>query len=267
MRSTPVRSSATQPARVAARVAALALLALTATMLPPQTAHARGGMSWIGLDHDLRVDGSYSRGSRWTKAGNQYLVTFEGATFGKVSPLGNLAGLEFGAAMGYDGVPYRASDQVLGDLGFLFDMSVGFPVTLVNLLSGGKSRLMLGVSPGFGISMVSAYTYLKAKALFRLSNQIVLEGQWTWWPGAASHPVGETNNSVNAAALRGTAYFKLSRSTALLGYLELYQGQREEELDTGGNSSKVLFGGVDPFGSTKRYAYEDFLRFGVGYAF
>lgn len=262
MQTTPVRSGATPWAKIAAT----ALLALTATLLPSRPAKA-GGMQWIGLDHDLRVDGSYSRGSRWNKSGSQILLNFEAATFGKVSPLGNLAGLEFGAAMGYDGIPYRESDQVLGDFGFVCDMSVGFPVTLLNLLSGGKSRLMIGVAPGFGISMVSAYTYLKAKALFRLSGQIVLEGQWTWWPGAGSHPVGDTNNAVNAAALRGTAYYKLSRDTALLFYSELYQGQREEELATGGNSSKVLFGGRDPFGSTKRYAYEEFVRFGVGYAF
>ena len=76
-----------------------------------------------------------------------------------------------------------------------------------------------------------------------------------------------TNNSVNAAALRGTAYYKLGRTNALLAYVELYEGQREEDVSTGGNASKVLFGGRDPFGSTKRYAYEDFLRIGVGYAF
>lgn len=251
-------------------------LALAALALHAPAAHAKDA-TWIGLDRDMRAEGVFALGDRWGKSGKQFYAVFEAAGFGKVSPLGNLAGLEGGMAMGYDGVPYKANDQLLGDMGFLFDMWVGFPVTFFHVSKGRAPSLMVGMAPGMGVSMVSAYTYLKLKGAARVGGNLVAELQWTWWPGAASIAVGDTNDSVNAGALRATVFLALDRKTSFYGFFELYSASREGEVSgtsgsganqvTGGNSSKVLFGGRDPFGATKRSDYEDFKRFGVGYAF
>ncbi len=246
---------------------AVALLVMALCITPAVPALASRNLTWFGLEQDMRVYGTFGTGDRWGQDGNQFMVSFDGGMFGKSSPLGNLAGIEFLCMMGYDGVPYKDSDQLLGELGFLFDMSVGFPVTLFHWFRGGSPQLLIGFAPGFGVSMVSAYTYLTGKAVLRVAPTVVMEGQWTWWPGVASSPLGSTNDSVNAAMLRATAYFQRGRQGAFMAYVELYEGQRERETGTGGNASKVLFGGKDPFGSTLRSSYEDILRFGVGYAF
>ncbi len=245
----------------------MALLAVTLCIAVAAPASASPKLTWFGLEQDMRVYGSFGSGDRWGKDGNQFMISFDGGMFGKSSPLGNLAGIEFLCLLGYDGVPYKPQDQLLGEFGCLFDLSEGFPVTLLHWFRGGSPQLLVGFAPGMGLSMVSAYKYLTGKVVFRVTPSVGVEGQWTWWPGAASTPMGDTGASVNAAMLRATAYLQRSRQGAFMAHVELYEGQREQEPGTGGNASKVLFGGKDPFGSTQRSAYEDFLRFGGAYAF
>lgn len=251
---------------------------LAAVVATPGSAAARGGMKWIGLQHDMKVEGIFGRGDRWGQSGNQFLVSFEAAGFGKSSPLGNLAGIEGGATMGYDSAPFRDSDGVLGEMSMIpIDVWVGFPVTLFNWVRGSDSLLMVGFAPGFGTSWLSGYTYLKLKAAARINRGLVAEVQYIWWPGAASTAYGTgEDRSINAASLRGTVYIG-RRKGAFSVFTELYTSQREEDVfhtpgqgaagQAGGNSSPVLYAGVDPFGATKRVAFESFFRLGVGYAF
>lgn len=268
-----------QTSRTLRRLLATATpLLLLAVALAPRPAEARrGGIKWIGLSHDMKVEGIFGRGSRWGQGGNQFLVSFEAAGFAKASALGNLAGLEFGALMGYDSAPFKDSDGVLGEMSMIpMDISVGFPVTLFNWVKGSESRLMIGFSPGFGVSWLSGYTYLKLKAAARITRGIVGEVQYIWWPGAASAPFGSENRAINAASLRAGVYIG-TRKGAFSVFAELYASQREEDVfhtpgqgagaEAGGNSSPTLYGGTDPFGRTKRVAFEDFFRLGVGYAF
>ncbi len=258
-----------------------ALLVLLGALGAPRDAQARGGIKWIGLSYDMKVEGIYGRGERWGKSGNQFLVSFEAAGFGKASPLGNLAGIEGGALMGYDSAPFRDSDGVLGDMSVVpIDVWVGFPVTLFNWIKGSESRLMIGFAPGIGLNWLSAYTYLKLKGAFRVTRGVVTEVQYVWWPGVASAPFGNESRGINAASLRATAYIG-SRRGGFSVFAELYRSQREEERQVsvaggassgnngqvGGNSSQTLFAGADPFGVTSRVAFESFFRLGVGYAF
>ncbi len=243
------------------------LIFATLVALPPATAAAKD-IGWVGLNHNMRVEGYFGRGERWNNSGNQLYFQFSGAFFGKGSPLGNLAGLEFDMGMGYDGIGYKDSDTILGDIGFPMHLSVGFPVTLFRWFRGGGDKLQLGFSPGFGINWQVAYTYLKLQAAFRLSRKIAIEGNYVWYPGAASASIADTNASVNMATARGTVYFRpRGRGNAFLVFVEWMKSQREEEQSSGGNASKQLYNGLDPFGSTKREAYEGVFRLGVGYAF
>ncbi len=247
----------------------LCALLLTAICLPTQRAEAKEGIGWIGGTHDLRVEGYIGRGERWAKSGSQVYFQFAGAYFGKSSPLGNLAGIEFDMGLGWDGIGYNDNDTVLGDLGFPMHLAVGFPVTLWRLFGGTGDRIQLGFSPGFGINWQVAYTYLKLNASVRINHRIGVEGTYTWWPGVASASVADTNDSVNKAAARATVYFKAGRRRggSFLVFGEWMTSQRVADLETGGNDSKTLFDGQDPFGSTQRRAYESVARVGFGYAF
>jgi hypothetical protein len=258
---------------------ALAVAVLVAASLcSPTSAHARGGMKWIGLQHDMKVNGIYGRGERWGKGGNQFLFSFEASGFAKTSSNGNLAGLEFTGLVGYDSTPFAPGDGVLGDtIGVPIEISFGFPVTLFNWVRGSNSLLMIGFAPGVGISWMSAFTYLKLKGAGRIGRNMVAELQWIWWPGAASAPFGNENRPINAASLRASVYFG-TRKGAFEVFAELYESQREDEVFAssgggnqpavkGGNQSKQLFAGQDPFGATERYDFENFFRIGVGYAF
>lgn len=255
--------------RRATLTGALLLAALTLGLLCPRAAMAGPKIGWFGLSHDMRVEGYFGRGERWANAGNQLYLQFSGAFFGKSSPMGNLAGIEFDMGLGYDGIGYKDNDTVLGDIGFPMHLSVGFPITLWRLFGGRGGRVQLGFSPGFGINWQVAYTYLKLNAAVRITRGLAVEGTYTWWPGAASASVADTNASVNMAAARATVYFRprRRRGRAFLVFIELMQSQREEDVATGGNQSKTLYDGQDPFGSTKRQPYEAVTRVGVGYAF
>ncbi len=250
------------------RIAA-ALLAGTLLLLAAPEARAGDNIGWFGLRHKMQIDGYYGTGSRNGKDGSQFNFDFRAAMFGKHSPLGNLAGIEFATGIGWDNIPYDENDTILGDMGVPMYMQVGFPVTLFRIFGGSGDRVQVGFSPGFGISWVSAYTYLTLKGAARLSSTIAVDAVWTWYPDAASRPMGETNDAVNQATLRANVYIGAGgrRGSEFIGFVELAKGQRVNEDSTGGNSSKVLFGGQDPFGSTTRRAYEDILRFGIGYAF
>ncbi|MCO4764565.1 MAG: hypothetical protein KC502_23855 [Myxococcales bacterium] len=246
-----------------------ALLLVAAVWLPHGQAEAARGIGWIGGTHDMRVEGYLGRGERWANSGSQVYFQFAGAFFGKSSPLGNLAGIEFDMGMGWDGMGYKEKDTLLGDTGFPMHLAIGFPVTLWRLFGRGSDRIQIGFSPGFGINWEVAYTYLKLNTSVRLSRRLAIEGTYTWWPGVASTSVADSNDDVNKSALRGTVYFKAGRRRggSFLAFAEWMTSQRVSTNASGGNASKTLFDGEDPFGSTSRRRYEGIFRVGFGYAF
>lgn len=242
-----------------------------AQSVAPSTALAGSDIGWYGLRHGMNVNLYRGTGRRRSKEGAQYMLAFKAAGFGKTSTLGNLAGLEFDAGIGWDNIGYDENDTVLGDMGVPMYMAIGFPVTMFRKYAGDGEgdRIQIGFSPGFGISWENAWCYLRLKGAARLTSQLAVDVTWTWMPDAVSVAMGDRNDAQNGATVRANAYLAMGgrRGGSVNVYVELAKAQLVNQNSSGGNKSKVLFAGEDPFGSTTREGYEDILRIGVGYAF
>lgn len=230
-----------------------------------------------GMRHLFTIDGIVGRGSRLqsrkpdvTGSGNQYVVRAEGGAFFLATPLGNMGGVEGGAEVGVDSIPYAERDNLLYGAGALIDAWVGFPVTLLNLnKKGSRDWLRIAATPGIGASLVSAYTYLKLRGAMRITDGLTGELTYIWWPDAASYPFGHGNNDpVNEASLRAAVFMGDTgdKGSALHGYIEVHNGQRTSENNSAAGDKK-LFAGQVPFAPVERWDYETFWRVGVGYAF
>lgn len=250
------------------------LCVLGTAMLASPAWAKKGGIGWVGLSRDLRVEGywgtaDYNFGGKQNGNGSQIVVNFEGAFLGKVTPLGNLGGVEFGMNMGYDG---GASSEQLSDskpmLGaFAYDFSVGFPITLFHHMSGDKEMLQIGIAPGFGINHLHVYaTYLKAKATVAIGDGMATEVQWQWWPGGTSATMfGGSGNGLNLASLKGTVFLGSYGENAFLVFTEYLWGQLENE--RGGQGNPAYFAGQNPFNTTVRADFGTVFRLGGGMAF
>lgn len=253
----------------------LLVLCMLGTALMPSPAWAKkSSIGWVGLSRDLRVEGfwgtaDYSFGGKNKGSGSQIVVNFEGAFLGKVTPLGNLGGVEFGMNMGYDGA---ASNEDITDskpmLGaFAYDISVGFPITLFHVLSGDRETLQIGIAPGFGLNHLHAYaTYLKAKAAMAIGDGMAAEIQWQWWPGGTSSTMfGGSGQGLNLASLKGTVFLGSYGENAFLVFTEYLWGQVESEQSGQGNPA--YFAGANPFNITTRADFGSAFRIGGGMAF
>lgn len=253
----------------------LVVLCLLGTLILVGPAWAKSnGIGWIGLSRDIRVEGywgtaDYSFGGNNKGSGSQIVLNFEGAFLGKVTPLGNLGGVEFGMNMGYDGgSSSEAGDDskpMLG--GFAYDISVGFPITLFHHMSGGRETLQVGIAPGFGVNHLHAYaTYLKAKAAMAIGDGMAAELQWQWWPGGTSSTMfGGSTNGLNLASLKGTVFMGSYGDKAFLVFTEYLWGQVENEQSGKGNPG--YFAGENPFTTTTRADFGTVFRLGGGMAF
>jgi hypothetical protein len=215
------------------------------------------------------------RGSRIGKSnsfesGNMVLAHFEGGGYFKTSRIGNMAGIEGGADIGYDDLGYREKDSALGDMGMIIDIWMGFPVTLLNLGDGSNDWLRLSVAPGMGTSMVSGYLYVKSALAARLPGLGDAEVAWFWWPDAASYPFGANNNdAVNATSLRGSFFF----GKKFHAFAEWRRSQREhveaQKPDPKYFDGITAIPGQDgqAFTSSTRSEWEKNMRVGVGMTF
>lgn len=102
------------------------------------------GAAGLILGHGSRLDDSGS-----LQSGSSLLLHVEGGGYFKASSIGNLAGIEGGANLGYDGVPISDNVGLMGSTPFAFDAWFGFPVTLLNLGDGKNDWLRLSVAPGW----------------------------------------------------------------------------------------------------------------------
>lgn len=250
-----------------------ALLA-SAMALAPASGWARSKeIGWVGLSRDVKIEGvygssSYIDGNSKTHSGSQLWVNFEGGVLAKISPMGNVGGIEFAAMMGYDGTTSDMDQwSLLGS--FAFNFSVGFPFTLFHLYSDGTEKFQLALAPGFGIDHMHAYLYAKGKAAYLLSDAITLEASHTWWPGptssSLSHDVG-----YNLASSKGSVYIGRANGTAVEIFAEHLWGEEESTRlnESGGKvDPKLPFGGHDPFTTTTRRNCCSVTRLGAGIAF
>lgn len=229
------------------------------------------GIGWVGLSRDFKVEGLYGRNSYTginparKLEGSQLWVNFEGGYLGKVSPMGNVGGVEFAAMMGYDGA-FSDQDKVAVLGAFAYNIQVGFPFSLFHQFTDGIEWLQLAIAPGFGVDHLHAYLYIKGKAGYLLNENMTLEASYTWWPGPTSYTTyGSENLGLNLASAKGSVFIGRPNGTAIEVFAEHLWG--EEELESEGVKDPKIFAGKNPFGQTARRECCTNLRFGAGIAF
>lgn len=241
--------------------------------LTPGAAWAKKGIGWVGLSRNAKVEGVWGSNSYVQEdpkkpklEGTQLWINFEGGYLGKVSPFGNVGGIEGGMLLGYDGT-WSDTDNLALAGGFAYDFHVGFPFTLFHQFSGDTESLQLAVAPGFGFDHLHAYLYLKAKAAYLLTPDIAAEAVWTWWPGPTSLAM-ERDVGFNVASAKGSVFIGRANDTAIELFGEYLWGEEESYADGAPVAGDPkAFAGKNPFGQTKRRECCKNLRVGVGLAF
>ncbi|MBM4342123.1 MAG: hypothetical protein FJ100_01955 [Deltaproteobacteria bacterium] len=259
--------------RIAVRAVGGAVAVVTLLCIAPAEVWAKKGIGWVGLSRNAKVEGVWGSNTYVQEdpkkpklEGTQLWVNFEGGHLAKVSPLGNVGGIEFGAMLGYDGT-WSDTERLALAGGFAYNFQVGFPFTLFHQFSGGTEVLQLAVAPGFGLDNLHAYLYLKAKAAYLLTDGITAEAAWTWWPGPTSLAM-ERDVGFNIASTKGSVYIGRSNDTAIEIFGEYLWGEEETEKPGAPVSGDPkAFAGKNPFTQTTRRACCTNLRLGVGLAF
>ena len=257
-------------------LATLWLLPLLLTSIPAMgggigtLGPGRGRVVAFDLVYGTGTGVSRSNDGRSPRA-SQLFARFEGGGFIKSSRIGNLAGIEAGAQIGYDGIQKRHSRlfaDYIGDMGMDADIWVGFPVTLMDFGDGKEDWLRWSIAPGLGSSLVSGYFYLKSTLALRLP--VVGDGDIaaTWWPDAASNVYGGTRDTRNSAALKLSLY----RRSGLHLFM---QYQRTQYVTPVGppNDDPNVYGGLskppgmdsEPFALESRVDADSVVTFGVGW--
>ncbi len=203
--------------------------------------------------------------------GSQVFLQFEGGGYLKSSAIGNLAGIEGGFQMGWDGVPKRYRPglvEYMADIGVAADAWVGFPVTLAHLGDGKDDWLRWNIAPGMGVSLLGGYMYLKSALAMRLPVLGDMELAGTWWPDAVSSPFGNTSDEINAAALKLSYYYQ----NRMRFFVQYRHSQRVSESAPVADDPMVYGGltkppGMDrePFPLETRYDSEKVVTLGIGF--
>lgn len=230
-------------------------------------------IGWFGLSRDVRFEAGGGTATRELRDGQvldgaQMFLQVEAAKFVKASRLGNLAGIEVNLGLGYTAAAgeVKTIDNRRGIrevTPVMFDLGVGFPVTLLHLGGDKGERLMLGFSPGLGWNFLNAYLSLKLKAAARITDKLVAEASWQWVPGTVSLP--NADSAINRATLKGSLYWGDAGDLAWHIYAEHIEAQWESEQP--GATNAAYFGGLNPFTRTERGPFEGAWLFGGGVAF
>jgi hypothetical protein len=258
-------------------IAAAVVLTLPSAARANDRDKASHRVGWFGLSRDLRLEASVGQASYTlrdgvARTGAQVHLQMEGGKFVKASQLGNLAGIEVLLGFGYNGASGDASGNPTGaaklsgvrEVGTaMFDLAVGFPVTLLHWSDSAGERLLVGIAPGVGVNFRHGYLSLKAKAVLRLTTDLVAEFAWQWVPGTVSLPMAD--RPINHATLKGSLYWGAPGDRAWFICGEYGKAQWEEEQP--GLTNAAYFGGQNPFTRTLRGPFEDTLTLGGGLAF
>jgi hypothetical protein len=243
---------------------------------PAALAKDKDAVGALGMDQTMTAGLYFGNGSRLNDkkafvGGSQVVLHFEGGAYFLGTPLGNMGGIEGGVDMGYDGIPYRENDNILYGAGFLADMWVGFPITLLNLGNKNHDTLRVAFTPGIGMNAVTPYAYLRLRGAYRVTDSLDAELSWVWWPGGASSvwSPGSAQDGINAARIRGAVFLHSGRREVSEGwmlYAEYQRGQREND-NHSLKSDPTVFSGQNPYGKTERYDWEHMFHLGAGYVF
>jgi len=137
---------------------------------------------------DMSVGGSLLYGERLGGGGFGFVAQLEIATAFERTALGNWMGIEFFMDLGYESYdgedPYGGSNT-MGPL--IFDMAVGFPLTILKLGDGGPGSTLVSIALGAGFGAQHAYGYLRGRILMTMGESSFLEVMGRWTPSEASN--------------------------------------------------------------------------------
>lgn len=177
----------------------------------------------------------------------------EGMMLGLVTQLGHRAGLEGSAEVGWAGFTAASENTHFGKRGPMhFDLSVGFPVALLQFGNGGAGAVRLQVAPGMGLGILHAYGYLRGRLTVGLPRAFALDLSYRWTPSRASY-AWEDGVGLSAARLRLSLHGEVGELSLLL-WAELAQAKTE------------VFT-VGPLHPVERAPYQNLLRLGAGWVF
>lgn len=137
---------------------------------------------------EMSAGASFLMGERLGGSGGGFTAHFEYAGMFEETALGGYMGAEFLTFIGYesyDGVDPHGGDNTLGPL--IFDMQIGFPVTLFKVGGGGPGTTLFTVGLGAGFGAQHAYGYLRSRILTQLGTDTYLELMGRWTPSEASN--------------------------------------------------------------------------------
>lgn len=244
--------------------------ALTILALLTSSAHAFDTDDMIGnIGHgkSMAVYGVYGTGERNALDGNAYAVKFDLSAFAGKTSLGNLAGFEFFAEMGYERYGPADGEDVSTDFTqgpLLFDMGLGFPISLLDVGSGGVGSFRLSVAPGIGFSVQEAYAYVRGGAgLVVLPNTLTVGLSARYSPFDASYAWDE-NTGLDSLVIQATAQWTLDDEYAIAGFIEWVDAEHGVYGD--GDPADGGLDGKDPLAPVVRTPFQGLVRIGAGLA-
>lgn len=165
--------------------------------------------------------------------------------------LGHLLGLELQTEIGYE-------SYAVGEL--VFDLGIGFPMTLLHLGEGGVGTTIVSMALGAGLNVQHAYGYVRGRVLTKLSDDLYVELMGRWTPQEASTAWVDDGAGLEAYAARASVYLALDDEMGLQVFGEWSPADiasaRPEDPE---NIAKFPGAEVDP--------YQSVMRLGVGLMF
>ena len=137
---------------------------------------------------EMSAGASFLYGERLGGSGGGFTAHFEWASMFEETALGGYMGAEFLTFLGYES--YSGKDPYGGESTqgpLIFDMQVGFPVTLFKIGGGSPGTTLFTVGLGAGMSVQHAYGYLRARLLTQLGEKTYIELMGRWTPSEASN--------------------------------------------------------------------------------
>jgi hypothetical protein len=248
-----------------------ALAAFLLLFLHAQPVFADVGKGF-GIDKVFGVSGAYGFGSRFGESGKSGVVRAEGAAYFMTTPFDNRGGMEGGLEMGYDGFKNHDPSALLG--GFLWDLWLGFPITVYEKGDENGPWLSTALIPGLGASNLHGYVYLKGKVVAKVADKVAVELTYQWTPYSGSDPfMGSTTDDhagIAMGTLRLTAYFALNNDISLYPYIDWRQSNLDEP-KPGSDPALSAFSGSQysstSFAPITRTRMDNNYRVGLGVAF
>jgi hypothetical protein len=165
-------------------IAALFTALTTTVALTSDDARAQG---LLGAG-EMSAGASVLVGDRLEGGGFGFTAHFEYAAMFEETALGGYMGMEFLTFLGYeayDGTDPHGGENTMGPL--IFDLALGFPVTLFKLGNGGPGTTLLSIGIGAGMSAQHTYGYVRSRILTKLGAETYIELMGRWTPSEASN--------------------------------------------------------------------------------